>query len=130
LVKSLWRHIYTKYEPGQRIALVAPYIFDASVQQIFASLLLGHSLYIVPSDIRTDGEKLTEYYVENLIDISDGTPTHISIIVGQDSPMLKDMRVKHFIIGGEALGVSLVEKFLDKCIWSYRMLCRFNCLFS
>ena len=50
LVKALDEAILRGLGPVLRIALVAPYIFDASVQQIFSALLLGHTLVIVPEE--------------------------------------------------------------------------------
>ncbi|MGB7605977.1 MAG: MFS transporter, partial [Lutisporaceae bacterium] len=94
------------------VALIAPYVFDASVKQIFASLLRGNCLYIVPEEYRNIGEKLTEYYIENSIDISDGTPSHFKLILGDNIEKIKDIPVKHFIIGGEALPVNVVQEFL------------------
>ncbi|MCP4214014.1 MAG: non-ribosomal peptide synthetase, partial [bacterium] len=57
LVFGLGRKIYSHYPEGQplRVALVAPYIFDASVQQIFGALLSGHALHVVPEATRADG---------------------------------------------------------------------------
>ena len=40
LIYSLNASIFTKYSSCLRVALVAPYIFDASVQQIFGALLM------------------------------------------------------------------------------------------
>ncbi|MGB7606049.1 MAG: condensation domain-containing protein, partial [Lutisporaceae bacterium] len=94
------------------VALIAPYVFDASVKQIFASLLRGNCLYIVPEEYRNIGEKLTEYYIENSIDISDGTPSHFKLILGDNIEKIKDIPVKHFIIGGEELSVNVVKDFL------------------
>nr|WP_325050181.1 condensation domain-containing protein [Cohnella faecalis] len=48
LVAGLANKIYAEYYLPLRIACVASYVFDASVKQIFASQLLGHTLYIVP----------------------------------------------------------------------------------
>lgn len=48
LVEGLFQRIYSKYESPLNVCLIAPYVFDASVQQIFAALLMGHALYIVP----------------------------------------------------------------------------------
>ncbi|HLP47161.1 MAG TPA: condensation domain-containing protein, partial [Candidatus Kapabacteria bacterium] len=116
LVSGLKRTIYKNYPKGRHICFVSPYIFDASVKQIFASLLLGHSLYIVPENIRLDGVLLLAYYEKHTIDISDGTPTHLrlfleSLAETQKGPIIS---VKHFIIGGEALPVNIMENFFAR----------------
>ena len=114
LITGLVKSVYGRYDVFMNIALVAPYIFDASVQQIFASLLLGHKLFIVPEKARMDGKSLLQYYIKNSIDISDGTPTHLRIISDNISSIKKDMGIKHFIIGGEALPGKVVEELSNK----------------
>lgn len=114
LISSLYDKVYKNYNKKLNIALIAPYIFDASVKQIFASLLLGHTLYIIPEEARVDGEMLIDYYIKNKIDISDGTPIHLSILSNCSSEQLNKISVKSFIIGGEALQSSIVTSFLSK----------------
>lgn len=111
LVSGLQQEVYNRYEEGLRVALLAPYFFDASVQQIFAALLLGHSLYIVPEDVRVDGKRLLEFYIKHQIDISDGTPNHVLLLLGANQQQLNQMTVRHFLIGGEALALQTLEHF-------------------
>ena len=99
---GLHNQVYQKYDSQLRVCLLAPVIFDASVQQIFASLLLGHSLFVVPDEIRTDGRKLLAFYSDHGIEISDGTPTHLRILLEAQKDLRIDIPVKHFIIGGES----------------------------
>jgi amino acid adenylation domain-containing protein len=118
LVWGLWERIYKRYSGALKVALVAPYVFDASVQQIFAALLLGHTLCIVPEATRIDGAGLIEFYREHGIDISDGTPTHLRLMVdaagaGSREAPFRGLSTKHFIIGGEAMPRKIVEAFLN-----------------
>jgi fengycin family lipopeptide synthetase D len=113
LVEALGKAIYERYTAPLNVTMLAPYVFDASVKQIFASLLRGSCLYIVPEEYRNIGEKLTEYYIENSIDISDGTPSHFKLMLGDNKERIKDIPVKHFVIGGEALPVDVVKEFLS-----------------
>ncbi|MCX6584773.1 MAG: amino acid adenylation domain-containing protein [Candidatus Aminicenantes bacterium] len=110
LVYGLRERIYSKYSRNLDVALVAPFIFDASVKQVFGALLLGYSLYIVPGDIRFDGEKLFEYYMKYAIDISDGTPTHLRLLLECRSGNNLRLNIKRFLIGGEPLTWNIVEK--------------------
>lgn len=114
LVEGLSSSIYSRYEPHLNVALVASFSFDASVQQIFAALLLGHTLHIILDDVKTDGRRLIDYYIKHDISVSDGTPAHLSIM--GNAGVLSDKRftVKHFIIGGEPLTYGIVSDFL-KC---------------
>ncbi|WP_270572260.1 non-ribosomal peptide synthetase [Bacillus glycinifermentans] len=106
LIFGLNDRIYRHYPEKLRIALIAPVYFDASVQQIFASLLLGHTLVIASEAVRSDGQLLADFYKRQNIDISDGTPAHLQLLVGEK--LLTN--VKHFIIGGEALPGRLVSR--------------------
>ncbi|WP_066501828.1 non-ribosomal peptide synthetase [Abyssisolibacter fermentans] len=113
LIHGLQERIYNKYNDNLKIALVAPYVFDASVNQIFPSLLLGHSLFIVPEHVRLNGNNLMKYYIENSIEITDGTPTHIKMLL-ESNQIIEDGKLKEFVIGGESLSPKIVKKFIDK----------------
>lgn len=110
-VQAFKKTIYSKHTGNLNLALLAPFVFDASCKQIFPSLLLGYRLYIIPNYIRTNAIELTRFYEENKIDISDGTPSYISIL--SDPSFYNKIHVKHFIIGGEALLLQKVKKFYD-----------------
>ena len=112
LIFGLQKKIYSQYKKQLNVALVAPFVFDASVQQIFGALLQGHSLYIVPENIRSDGKSLLRFYEKYNIDISDGTPTHLRMFVDNVYEMNTTLNIKHFIIGGENLPRKVVERFL------------------
>ncbi|WP_458123234.1 amino acid adenylation domain-containing protein [Paenibacillus sp. Z3-2] len=100
--------------PGQRVACVAPFYFDASVQQIFPSLLLTNSLYIVPENTRLDGEALLDFYIDHQIDISDGTPMHLRMLtVASQQHKDKKIKISQLIIGGEALPYNVVSEFAE-----------------
>jgi amino acid adenylation domain-containing protein len=120
LVMGLKERIYNKYNPGLKVALLAPYIFDASVQQIFGALLLGHSLHIIPGYKRFEGSELLSFYKEQCIEISDGTPAHIFLLSAYaEASEWSSLYIKHFIIGGEALSRQIVEQFFHQ-IKKYR----------
>jgi len=118
LVFGLEKRIYYRYSKPLHVCMVSPYVFDASVKQVFAVLLLGHSLYVVSQQTRADARALIEYYWKYQVEVSDGTPAHISLLwgnlqgssfVGENTRMFP---VKCFIIGGEALSIQVVERFL------------------
>ncbi|EGO65800.1 non-ribosomal peptide synthetase [Acetonema longum] len=105
--------VYRKYGAALNVALLSPYVFDASVKQIFPALLFGHALCIVPESLRYDRAGLLDFYRKNSIDLSDGTPAHIRIL-NSDSPGETELRVKEFLIGGEALPGGLAREFLQR----------------
>jgi surfactin family lipopeptide synthetase A len=121
LVAGLDEVIYSRYADmgGLRVGLLAAFVFDASVQQVFAALLLGHTLCIVPEENKTDGAGLASFYRKYCIDISDGTPTHIRLLLeamqsdtGESG--VSALPVRHYLIGGEALPLKAVQDFLSR----------------
>jgi amino acid adenylation domain-containing protein len=111
LVEGLKRRVY-HYEKPVNVSLVSPYVFDASIKQVFPSLLLGHTLVIVPGQIRFDGKGLIRYYKEKNVWISDGIPMHLSILTDYKEELRSGFPVRQFLIGGEVLEQSLVAKFI------------------
>ncbi len=124
LVYGLKERIY-KENKNLKVSMVSPYVFDASVKQIFPSLLLGHTLCIIPEDTRLDANKLFEYYTNNSIDIADGTPTHLKMLIALDKQAV-DIGIKQFVIGGEALSTELVEEYYSR----YNKNCIINNAYS
>ncbi len=111
LVTGLKERIYKKYLQPLKVALVSPYSFDASVKQIFAALLLGHTLHIVPEDTRVDGYRLLEYFKNHAVDVIDGTPTHIKLLLETGMKGSHFLCLKHLLIGGEALPRATAAEF-------------------
>ena len=111
LVHALYDEVYSFYEMPLKVAQVASFCFDASVQQIFASLLLGHTLYPIPGSMKRDMEELIPYLLNNEIEIIDGTPSLWEVMVEHGIANEQRLMLKHIIIGGEALPVSLIKRF-------------------
>ena len=110
LLLGLKERIYYKYKKEKlKIALAAPFAFDASVKQVFGALLQGYCLCIVPEDTRRDSEKLVEFYITNSIDISDGTPTFLELLLL--NRRINTIPVREFLIGGETLKCKIAADF-------------------
>ncbi|WP_045926269.1 surfactin non-ribosomal peptide synthetase SrfAA [Bacillus siamensis] len=110
LVQSLQQEIYQCGEQTLRMALLAPFHFDASVKQIFASLLLGQTLYIVPKTTVTNGSALLDYYRQNRIEATDGTPAHLQMMVAAGD--VSGIELRHLLIGGEGLSAAVAEQLM------------------
>ncbi len=110
LVLGLRRRIYDRYRGTLRVGLVASSLFDASVQQIFGALLLGHELWIVPDPVRDDGVRLAAFLRENRIDLVDGTPTHLRMLVEAAGAGDKGLGPRHLIIGGEEMPATTLRE--------------------
>lgn len=114
LVQGLKERVYSNYEGTLHVALTAPFIFDASIKQVFPALCLGHTLYIVSEDAKMDGRQLLMFYAKHKIHISDGTPIHLVMMSEQSEQYFKPIAVKEFLIGGDILTRSTVKRFLQK----------------
>ncbi|MED1724568.1 non-ribosomal peptide synthetase [Brevibacillus parabrevis] len=113
-IRSLHDIVHSGYDRCLRIAKIAPFYFDMSVKPIYGALLLGHTLYIVPEHVLVDGEALLRFYRENQIDMADGTPTHLAMVLNAVSETERQLTVKHFVVGGEPLRTSLVKDLSAK----------------
>ncbi|PEU19965.1 non-ribosomal peptide synthetase, partial [Bacillus wiedmannii] len=113
LVNGLNDVIYKNFNTNVNVVLLAPFIFDASVKQIFATLLLGHTLFVVPKETSWDTMSLIEYYAANKIHVSDATPSHLKML-SYVNKIDKDLEIKEFIVGGEALTSYLIKGLFEK----------------
>jgi amino acid adenylation domain-containing protein len=116
LVNGLKERVYKNYNRPLNVCMLSPYVFDASVKQIFGALLQGHGLDIVPADVRLDGDRLIEFYKTHEIDVSDGTPTHLRLLLesmSRESAGIDRFGVGHFLVGGEALPKTVAESFFN-----------------
>ncbi|QII47587.1 lichenysin non-ribosomal peptide synthetase LicA [Bacillus paralicheniformis] len=111
LVRGLQQAVGTYDQDDLKLALLAPFHFDASVQQIFTSLLLGQTLYIVPKKTVSDGRALSDYYRRHQIDVTDGTPAHLQLLSAADD--LSGVKLRHMLVGGEALSRVATERLLQ-----------------
>jgi amino acid adenylation domain-containing protein len=113
LVRGLRETVLAGEDGPLRIALVASLAFDASVQQLFSALLLGHTLCIVPEGARRDPWQLVDFYRRFQVDVSDGTPTHLQMLC-QVRDTGAALPVRHYVIGGEALSPEVVRDFRSR----------------
>lgn len=115
LVKGLVERVYQFYgDKVLQVALLASYAFDASVQQIFGALLQGHSLYIAGDETRKDGVKLNNFFNENNIDVTDGTPTHLRMLVNANLEEAALQSLSSWLLAGEVLSKDLVSNFYKR----------------
>ncbi|ELR72266.1 Long-chain-fatty-acid--CoA ligase [Fulvivirga imtechensis AK7] len=115
LVKGLEQNVYKNHSHRPlRVALLASYAFDASMQQISGALLQGHSLYISDDLDRKDGNRLIDFYNRNKIDVSDGTPTHLRLLTSALTTNNSLRTLGSWILAGEFLPKELVSEFYEK----------------
>jgi len=109
LTHALRDLVYADLPAGLNVALVASPVFDASVQQIFAALLLGHTLCLVPEELRRDGEGLCRLFRDWRIQVSDGTPSLLGLMIRGGLAQRCGATLKHLLIGGEPLPAGLIR---------------------
>ncbi|MCG8611767.1 MAG: condensation domain-containing protein, partial [Pseudomonadales bacterium] len=106
--------ILRPYSSPVCIALLANTVFDASVQQIFSTLLLGHCLYVVDPESKRDPALLMEKFKIHQVVLSDCTPSLLGVMLSQDSTDFDSLSLELLITGGEALSLELVQRFYEK----------------
>ncbi len=82
LAAALKSRIYDQVVPGRalRISLNAPLSFDASVQQ-WIMLTYGHTLVIVPDEVRRDGAALVDFIRAQRLELVDCVPTQLKLMI-------------------------------------------------
>jgi amino acid adenylation domain-containing protein/non-ribosomal peptide synthase protein (TIGR01720 family) len=113
LLTALDREIYRTLPDALQVGLIASVAFDASVQQIFASLTGGHTLHVLDGDTRRDSYALLDWLAERRIEVVDATPSMLSLLVAAGLTTRPHLALRHAIVGGEALPSSLAAAFFD-----------------
>ncbi|HEY2963826.1 MAG TPA: amino acid adenylation domain-containing protein [Pyrinomonadaceae bacterium] len=108
LAAALRDEVYAGLGPGLRVGLSAPLAFDASVKQL-VQLLSGHTLYLLPEDLRLDAARALDYIDHHALDVLDCTPAQLKLLLA--AGLNKDTKhtPKLMLVGGEAL---------DELTWS------------
>ncbi len=111
LVEGLAGEIYPRDGRPRNVALVAPFTFDPSIQQLFPALLKGHCLHVCPEHARFDGGALLAFLNEAKIDVADGTPTHLRLLTNAPASGGDGLAASLLLIGGEALTPEILSAF-------------------
>jgi amino acid adenylation domain-containing protein len=108
LLAGLTAEVLGRHPGPLRASLNAPLIFDASVQQLVL-LAAGHTLHIVPEDIRADGEALVRFLREEELDLFDCTPSQLRVLVAAGLLAAEGPAPAIVLVAGEAV---------DEALWS------------
>lgn len=85
---------------------------DLSVTPIFAALITGGTLHIIPEEMITDAEKLGIYCREYGVNCMKLVPSHMEALLYRDTPSI--YIPDYIILGGEQLKWSLVDKIKER----------------
>ena len=84
-----------------RVSVNAPVSFDVSIEQ-FLHLGFGHTLVLVPDDIRLDPVACVDFIAARGIEMLDATPTHVRMLI--DAGLLaRTPRLGLMWVAGEAI---------------------------
>ncbi|WP_226567475.1 non-ribosomal peptide synthetase [Bacillus stratosphericus] len=114
LVYGMKTRFFDLLSDDLQVGMLASHIFDASVQTLFPTLLLGHTLHIAKDEVRMDGHALWDFYQNNHIQLSDVTPSHLKLMnkaAGQSKQDLPALDM--LLVGGEIFTKELRDQFLQ-----------------
>ncbi|WP_173426476.1 non-ribosomal peptide synthetase [Chryseobacterium angstadtii] len=94
-------------ESYSRIGQFASFSFDASISEIFMTLLPGKALYLLNDTVRKDSYAFEEYIAENSIDLMTLPPAFFSLL-----NMDRVQNLKAVITAGEAAVISKTKEYL------------------
>ncbi len=100
-----------KMQDPFRIALTAPWGFDASLHELGTGLSCGGTVVFVPDEIRYDTQGLAEFYNHSNIEVAVLTP-HLAALLSEYE--LKSLKFLYIV--GDKFSIELAHKFIRKGI--------------
>jgi len=100
-----------RVRPGIHLLMMSSYTFDASVNQVFGTLLHGASLYLLNPELLSDLYRLRQWIDEKQIHIINFVPAFLNDLLAEED-RLKSLQI--VISGAEPLGESFKDKMLGK----------------
>ncbi|HET6978368.1 MAG TPA: amino acid adenylation domain-containing protein, partial [Pyrinomonadaceae bacterium] len=105
LAAALKQSIYISFKSPLRIGLNATITFDASVKQ-WLQLVEGHTLEIIPDEVRWDAREFLRYANAHAIDVVDCTPPQLKTLLAVD----QETALQAVLVGGDAIDEGLWEQ--------------------
>lgn len=103
LLAGLNRTVYAgNAAPGLRVGLNGPLSFDTSVKQII-QLLNGHTLIVIPEEVRLDAPALLALARRTRLDVLDCTPSQLEMLMAGGLLDGEPTAARLFLIGGESI---------------------------
>ncbi|UCH92854.1 MAG: amino acid adenylation domain-containing protein, partial [Candidatus Aminicenantes bacterium] len=105
-------------KPGVNLLQMSNYTFDASVNQIFGTLLFGATLHIIPKDLLLNMELLRRFIDENQIHIINFVPPLLNQLLSEGTGLKS---LKAVISGGERLDDAIKNKIITRgyCLYNH-----------
>ncbi|WP_298511894.1 non-ribosomal peptide synthetase [uncultured Kordia sp.] len=101
-LEGLEKDVYPQKNNGLKVAQMASFSFDASVQQFLYSLTRGCELHIISDDVKSNIPDLWEYIIERKIQVTDGTHS-LYLEMSKNFPEnIQENVLERIILGGES----------------------------
>ncbi len=110
VVRLLFNTTYIQLSDNERIMQIAPYSFDASTFEIWASLLMGGTLILISKDKILSIKKLSKAIKDEKITTCWLTSSLFNRVIDEAPEGLS--KLKNLLVGGEALSVPHISKAL------------------
>ena len=108
LFDALNREVYGRHASApMRVAVNGSLSFDTSVKQII-QLLGGHSLEVVPEDVRLDGRAMAAFLNRRALQAFDVTPEQLETLL--DSGLMTVRTLSDVLVGGDAVSQRVWRK--------------------
>ncbi|WP_158287213.1 non-ribosomal peptide synthetase [Mesobacillus foraminis] len=108
VIRTIINNGYLEVEETDRFLQLSNYAFDGSTFDIYAALLHGACLVLVPKDTVTDAVRLSRLIQEEQVTVSFMTTALFNTLVDVDLESLKGLR--KLLFGGEMVSVKHVRK--------------------
>jgi amino acid adenylation domain-containing protein len=108
LLAGLGHEIYGD-RPRLRIGVNASLTFDASMKQVL-QMVVGHTVIVVPEEIRLDASALRAYLRETRMQALDFTPSQLQLLANDLLRSEAPTSLKTLLVGGEALDPGLWQR--------------------
>ncbi|WP_123062640.1 non-ribosomal peptide synthetase/type I polyketide synthase [Paenibacillus amylolyticus] len=108
VIKVMKKSNFVTVVPEDRVLQVSNYAFDGSIFDIFASLINGATLVLIPKEIILDMARLAAVIRQQQISVFFITTSLFNMLVDWDAACLK--HVRRVMFGGEAASVSHANK--------------------
>lgn len=100
-LEGLEKDVYPSQNKGLKVAQMASYSFDASVQQFLYSLTRGCELHIISDAVKSSTAELWNYIIERKIQVTDGTHS-LYLEMSRNFPEnIQENVMERIILGGE-----------------------------
>lgn|GEM_PF-2072884 len=102
---------FEKRLAGNNFALLAEFVFDMSVGQLFYALFTGNTLDVIQDETKLSCEKLRDFFIRRNIHCCDITPTRLALQLDYyDSNKDNVAFPRYFVSSGEPLPLSMVRR--------------------